>query len=191
MAQLDAVAGPSCSERRTMKQIVVTGSECTGKSTLARALARHFRVPVVAEFARHYAEDLDRPLEVRDVEAIAHGQIEAQDRAADGSADLLVLDTDLLSTMVYAGHYYHHCPPWIAQAFEERRGDLYLLCDLDVPWVADGAQRDRGHRRGEMQDLFRQALEDHRLRFVKIAGSPISRLESALAALQRHDISAS
>ena len=37
------------------KRLVVTGSECTGKTTLAAALATRYDVPVSPEFVREYA----------------------------------------------------------------------------------------------------------------------------------------
>jgi nicotinamide riboside kinase len=98
-----------------------------------------------------------RPLDASDVEPIARGQIAEADAAESRAEDLLVLDTDLVSTAVYARHYYGTCPAWIEQAARKRRADLYLLCAPDLPWEADG-QRDRGDRRAEMHRLFAVAL---------------------------------
>ena len=39
-----------------MIRLVVTGSECTGKTTLAARLAERYRTAWVPEFARAYAE---------------------------------------------------------------------------------------------------------------------------------------
>ena len=63
--------------------------------------------------------------------------------AAARQARLVVRDTDLVSTTVYARHYYGSCPAWIEAAARRRAGDLYLLLCPDVPWVPDGLQRDR------------------------------------------------
>jgi NadR type nicotinamide-nucleotide adenylyltransferase len=169
-----------------MKRVVVTGSECTGKTTLAGDLARQFGTVCVAEYAREY---LDRkvattglPLDERDVEPIARGQIAAEDRGAATATGLLVLDTDLVSTTVYARHYYGACPAWIDQAARDRRGDLYLLCDIDVPWVADSV-RDRPHHREHMHALFVEALDTLGAPYVLIRGSWAARLTTAVAAV--------
>jgi len=168
-----------------MKRVVVTGSECTGKTTLAGDLARQFGTVCVAEYAREY---LDRkvattglPLDERDVEPIARGQIAAEDRGAATAKGLLVLDTDLVSTTVYARHYYGSCPAWIDQAARERRGDLYLLCDIDVPWVPDEA-RDRPHERAHMHGLFVNALKTLGARYITVRGSWAERRAAAIAA---------
>lgn len=166
------------------KRVVVTGSECTGKTTLAGDLARQFGTVWVAEYAREY---LDRklattglPLDESDVEPIARGQITAEDRGAALTKGLLVLDTDLVSTAVYARHYYGVCPAWIEQAARDRRADLYLLCDIDVPWVADPA-RDRPHQREHMHALFIDALDALGAPYVSIRGSWPDRLARAIA----------
>jgi NadR type nicotinamide-nucleotide adenylyltransferase len=169
-----------------MKRVVVTGSECTGKTTLAGDLARQFGTVCVAEYAREY---LDRkvattglPLDERDVEPIARGQIAAEDRGGATAKGLLVLDTDLVSTTVYARHYYGACPTWIDQAARDRRGDLYLLCDIDVPWVADSV-RDRPHHREHIHALFVEALNTLGAPYVLIRGSWAARLTTAVAAV--------
>jgi NadR type nicotinamide-nucleotide adenylyltransferase len=166
-----------------MLRVVVTGSECTGKTTLAEALAEHYGTVWVPEFVRQYVAQRQAAPTFRDVEAIARGQIEVENKLAAETPDLLIQDTDLLSTVVYSRHYYGNCPGWIEYAMWERSAQLYLLAAIDVPWVPDGDQRDRGDRREEMQQLFRQALIDRRLRFVDICGSHERRLEVAVAAI--------
>jgi len=166
-----------------MIRVVVTGSECTGKTTLARSLAEHFRTAWVPEYARQFVEQKAAPLVSDDVEAIARGQIELEDAPALRASRLVIQDTDLLSTALYARHYYGSCPAWIERALASRNADLYLLADIDVPWIADGGQRDRGDRREEVQGLFRQALEERALRFVEIRGSRQRRFDDAVQAI--------
>src|SRR6266700_2123986 len=113
-------------------RVVVTGSESTGKSTLALELAEHYGTVVCGEFVRDYLDRRGGVLDASDVEPIARGQIALED-AHEG----LIFDTDLISTVVYARHYYDFCPDWIAAAARARSAGLYLLLDVDVPWVPD------------------------------------------------------
>ena len=166
-------------------RVVVTGSECTGKTTLAAALAKRYDTKFVPEYVRRFVSDKGAAPEYPDVEAIAHGQIELEERMAEAATGLLVQDTDLLSTVVYSRHYYGNCPLWIDQSLRERAADLYLLCGIDVPWVADGDQRDRGDRREEMQELFRAGLRERELAFLEVGGSLEERLEIAGRAIVR------
>lgn len=171
-----------------MRRIVVTGSESTGKTTLAADLARHYDTAWVPEFARVYLDEkaaaTGQPLDAGDVEPIARGQIAAEDRGMSAPRGLVVLDTDLVSTTVYSRHYYGSCPEWIERAARARRGDLYLLCDIDVPWIAD-PQRDRGDMRAHMHRLFVDALVALGAPFVTIRGSWAERRAAAIAAVER------
>ncbi len=163
-------------------RVVVTGSECTGKTTLARRLATRFDAPFVPEFCRGYQDVLGKPLDARDVEPIARGQIAEADAAENETTRLLILDTDLVSTVVYARHYYGSCPAWAEEAARSRRADLYLLCAPDLPWKADG-QRDRGDRREEMHGLFAAALAATGAGVSLVSGSGPGRELSAIAAV--------
>jgi NadR type nicotinamide-nucleotide adenylyltransferase len=165
-----------------MIRVVVTGSECTGKTTLAEALAVHYGTVWAPEYAREFVRTRGAPT-ARDVDDIARGQIAFEDEAAARASRLLILDTDLLSTVVYSRHYYGSCPAWIEHAFESRIGDLYLLADVDVPWTPDGVYRDRGDRREEMQTLFRDALVTRGLPFVDIRGLHDLRMAAATRAI--------
>jgi len=163
-------------------RVVATGSECTGKTTLTARLAAHYGTVWVPEFSREYAASLARPLTRGDVEPIARGQLAAERRAEAHAGRLLVLDTDVLSTLVYGAHYYGHAPDWIAAALRERPASLYLLCEIDVPWVAD-PQRDRGGARGEMQALFAKAVRRTGVPTVLIRGGWDERFRTAVEAV--------
>lgn len=159
--------------------IVVTGSECTGKTTLASELAAMFGAPCSPEFAREYVERKRASLDVGDVEPIANGQAAGEDAAMTGAGPLVIKDTDLMSTVVYAHHYYDGCPEWIERAASARLGDLYLLLHPDVPWIADGLQRDRPAARALLHGLFRQRLSALGARAVDITGDWAARRASA------------
>ena len=165
-------------------RVVVTGSECTGKTTLAQAIARQLAAPWVAEPARAYAETRDGALSVADVVPIAHATITLHDAALATAPPELVFDTDLVSTVVYARAYYEQCPPWIVTAAGLRRGDLYLLCEPDLPWVPDGV-RDRpdAAARAAMHRAFAATLGELGIPFVTVHGDGPSRTDSALAAV--------
>ena len=162
--------------------VVVTGSECTGKTTLARELATHFGTSWSPEYAREYADAKRLPLDLADVDAIARGQMAAEDEAMRRASRIVVKDTDLLSTVVYSRHYYGRCPEWVEEAARERRAALYLLLAPDVPWVGD-PPRDRGEQRPEMHALFLDVLREFRTPFREVSGSWTERRGRALAAI--------
>ena len=148
-----------------MIRVVLTGSESTGKTTLALRLAAHYRCALVPEFLRRYVATKRGPLEFSDQEPSARGQMALEDEQLALRPSLIVQDTDLLSYLVYSNHYFGKTLAWLPAAARARRPDLYLLCEIDVDWIADGV-RDRGERREEMQQLFRDA--------VAVSGAPVA-----------------
>ena len=173
------------SDSASLVRVVLTGSESTGKTSLAGELARHYATEMVPEFVRSFAEQKGTTLSFSDHGPIARGQIELEDEyiaRARGVRSLLVFDTDLLSTVVYCNHYFGRCPPWIEETSRARRPDLYLLCETDIPWAADGV-RDRGDRRDEMQALFREAIEASGAPSIVVSGDPSERMEQATRAI--------
>jgi NadR type nicotinamide-nucleotide adenylyltransferase len=166
-----------------MMRVVLTGSESTGKTTLAGRLAEHFNAELVPEFVRGYAEAKGGIIDFEDHGPIARGQMALEDDHTARGASLVVQDTDLLSTVVYCEHYFAHCPPWIREAAVARRPDLYLLCEIDVDWVHDGV-RDRGHMREAMQELFREAVRSSGVATAVITGDWGERLQRAVDAIE-------
>ncbi|HEU4994856.1 MAG TPA: ATP-binding protein [Gemmatimonadaceae bacterium] len=165
-----------------MIKVVLTGSESTGKTELAHRLGEYFHVPVAKEFVRAYAAEREGKLGFADHGPIAKGQMASEDAAIAQARDLVILDTDLVSTVVYCEHYFGRCPDWIVTEARARAADLYLLLAPDIPWVSDGV-RDRGHRREEMHALFEQRFEELKLPYVEIHGAREERLSRAIAAI--------
>jgi NadR type nicotinamide-nucleotide adenylyltransferase len=158
-------------------RICLIGPECTGKTTLAQALAAELGTQWVPEYARAYAEERGNRLNAADAERIARGQIANEDRA---EGNMVILDTDLLSTVVYARHYYGSCPPWIETEVHRRKADLYLLLDTDVPWEPDPARDAGGDEREDLFDAFRAALDEFGAVWEIVSGSWEERVTAAL-----------
>jgi len=179
-------------EARVTLRIVVTGPESTGKSTLATLLSDRLRAPVVPEAARLYAEAQvatgpERTLSAADVEPIARLAMSLEAQAMAARPAVAVFDTDLVSTVVYARHYYGSAPAWIEAEARERRGDLYLLCATDLPWTPDGI-RDRPSAREELLRAFGDALCEFGCTAEWVEGTGVARVECAVRALGQHDI---
>jgi NadR type nicotinamide-nucleotide adenylyltransferase len=170
-------------------RVVLIGPESTGKTRLARDLAERYGVPWAPEYAREYVEARTEPLGFGDVEPIGRGQKAGEDatlaQARRLGLPLALLDTDLVSTMVYSRHYYGKCPEWIERAARERRGHLYLLNHVDVDWVADGHQRAAPERREELLALFESTLQGLEAPTTPIRGSWDERTRRAIESVDR------
>ncbi|WP_432734946.1 AAA family ATPase [Maridesulfovibrio sp. FT414] len=165
-------------------RVVLTGSECTGKTTLAAKLADHYKVTFIPEYLRSYFEQKNGLLTPDDVIPIARGQLELEAQAQARGDDPVICDTDIISSIVYAKHYFGICPDWLEEQFRLRTPSLYLLCDMDIEWTADG-QRDMGHEREYMQQLFVSELESRGLAVHRISGTAAQRLNKAVLSINQ------
>ena len=161
-------------------RVCLIGPESTGKSQLAERLAGHLQAPWIPEFARQYAEERGNRLSYEHVEHIARGQIQLTEaRGPRPETSLVILDTDLISTVVYSRHYYERVPDWVVEEAKKRIADLYLLMDTDVPWVAGVARDSGGDVREDLFDAFRAALDEFEARWVVISGDWDERFRAA------------
>ena len=169
-------------------RVVLTGSECTGKTQITQALAAHFACPFSAEAARLYLDQQTMALTAQDIEPIACEQIAQEDAAVGRASELTIHDTDLLSTVIYARHYYQYCPDWIVDTAQSRARGLYLLCDVDLPWVSDGLLRDRGMsgQRAQLHSLFVTMLNQTGQFWMYIRGVGPAREQCAIAAVANY-----
>ena len=162
-----------------MLKIAITGPESTGKSILAEQLAGYYHTTWVPEFARTYIEQLDRPYTQEDILLIAKGQLESEFRSEQSARGVLFCDTELIVTKIWSEVKYQHCDPWILKMIEDKPYDLYLLCDIDIPWAFD-PQREHPHYRKELFELYLNELSERKLNFRIVSGLGASRLENAV-----------
>ena len=169
-------------------RIVVTGTESTGKTELARQLAAHFEAPWAAEYVREFW-DAHQGVRAEDLDAIARGQIANEDAAIARAGRVAFFDTDLVSCVLWNDLLFPGaCPAWVRAAAEQRSRAvaLYLLCEADVPFAPDPqrcfpdeAARDR------TSALWRETLRARGVRVIKISGEWAARTQLAIAAVQQ------
>ena len=169
-----------------MKVLVLTGAESTGKSWLAARLQQRFSGVVVGEYVRHFIDSEQRETCLDDIPAIARGQLMWEDAARGRAPDLLILDTHLLSNMLWSQTLFGSYPTWLEDELLARRYDHHLLLSPEgAEWHADGqrCQPEVAQRWG-FHEACRSWLERHRQPFVEIAGNWVSREEQAIAQVQ-------
>lgn len=164
-----------------MKKVVIIGPECTGKTTLTKALSNHFKTPYIKEYAREHIDNLKGNYQQDDILTIAKKQIELEDNIGS-EHDFLFLDTDLIVCKVWSEFKYGHCHPWILQQIEQRHYDHYLLCKVDLKWKNDGMREHPNHRK-ELYAIYHNELKNYKKSFSVVSG--MKRLESSLDFLQK------
>lgn len=168
--------------------IAIVGAESTGKSRLAKELALRLaadtdlRCTSVCEYLRHWCERAGRTPRADEQAAIAATQLAMID-AARIDHDVVVADTTPLMTAVYSQLLFDDTSLLPSALQAQHRFALTLLTALDLPWVADGLQRDGAHVQAPVDAALRQALIQSRLNWAVISGQGQDRLEAALTAV--------
>lgn len=168
-------------------KIALLGAESTGKTTLARALAAHFNAQgrdaiAVPEALRDWCERAQRTPRPEEQMGIAQEQERRVDEAAS-QARIVIADTTAVMVAIYSAMLFEDHSLY-RFAIERQRGyDVTLLTGLDLPWVADGLQRDGPHVRGPVDALVRDMLDKAAIPYRVVYGSGDERLTHALAAI--------
>ena len=169
----------------TPRKIVIIGPESTGKSTLSAALAAHFNAPWNQEYAREYLEKLNRPYKASDLLTIAQIQVQREQAALTASPKYLFCDTDCYVLKVWSEARYGCCDLKILNEIATNKYQLYLLTDIDLPWVFDPlrehpAKQDRVYFFKQYLDI----VQNSGVPWVRISGDHHQRLNAAIDAVQ-------
>ena len=191
----------------SIKKIVVIGPESTGKSTLCEQLAQHYKTVWCPEFAREYLLAHGVQYNYDDLLNIAKGQIaleeeyvqqvrksgspEVRKRAADSFrvpdlpySRLLFIDTDMYVLKVWCEFVFGNCHQWIINQIVERRYDLYLLCNTDLPWKKDALREYPDLKtREKLYATYKDIMINQSTPWADINGSIEERLQKAIRAV--------
>ena len=168
-------------------KIALLGAESTGKTQLAAELASHFgsqgrSAAVVPEILREWCEREGRAPRPEEQMPIAQEQERRVDAAAR-TAQIVIADTSALMVAIYGAMLFEDGALYRFALERQRAYDVTLLAGLDLPWVADGLQREGLQVREPVDALIRNALAKADVAFRVIYGSGRERLANALAAI--------
>jgi len=188
------------SKTKSMKKVVVIGPESTGKSSLCEELAQHFDTVWCPEFAREYLLTNGKEYEYDDLLTIAKGQLAMEDEylltaatynklAKDSpfsNEPLLFIDTDMYVMKVWYEYVFGKCEHWILEQIVKRKYDLYLLCNVDLPWVQDELREYPNLEiRQKLYHIYKDIMINQSVSWVDISGDYEARRLKAIAAVEK------
>ncbi len=171
-----------------LKKIVVIGPESTGKSTLCQQLSAHFKTAWVKEYAREYLLANGNEYTYPSLLDIAKGQIEkendATNQALQQNHSAIFIDTDMYIMKVWCEFVFDKCHHWILNKIVEQQYDLYLLCDVDLPWVKDELREYPDLlTRNKLYHHYKDIMVNQQVAWVNISGNYTERLQKAIEAV--------
>lgn len=168
-------------------RVAIVGAASSGKSTLAQALALQYQTLWVPEYLREFVDTQGRVPVAADQFPIARTQLAREDAAAvaPGIGKYLFCDTSALMTAVYSSHYFGGIDDQLAPLADDhaRRYALTLVTAPDIPWVADGLQRECEQVSRIINGLLFEELDARAIAYLLIQGSPEQRLRQVMRAL--------
>ncbi len=172
-----------------IKKIVIIGPESTGKSTLAKQLAEYFKTKWVPEYAREYLEKNGTDYNYDDLLTIARGQIELEEKTLstiNEHVTTVFIDTDLYVMKVWSEFVFGKCHSWILNQIAARKYDLYLLCNVDLPWVKDELREYPDlNTRNKLYHFYKDHMVNQKILWVDICGDYDTRLQKAIDAVNK------
>ena len=163
--------------------VVITGAESTGKSTLTEWLANHFNTVFMPEYAREYVEKLSAKYTYNDVEHIAKQQKLQFDLLQKSNNSIVFADTWLIITKIWFEQVFQKKPHWIDSAIANSKVDLFLVCNIDLPWIPDSVRENGGSNRTNLHNKYIETIQMFGFNYKIISGENEVRLFNALQAL--------
>ena len=179
-----------------IKKIVVIGPESTGKSTLCEQLAAHYHTLWCPEYAREYLlrhgmkytyDDLltiaKRQVQLEEEYQLAVSNLRLRDSRLTTHHSLLFVDTNMYVMQVWCEFVFGKTHSFILDEIAKRKYDLYLLCNVDLPWIKDDLREYPDlETRERLYGIYKNIMVNQPVRWIDISGNYAERLEKAIAA---------
>ena len=189
-------------EQKPLIKVAVIGPESTGKSTLCELLAQYYNTQWCPEFAREFLLTHGTDYSYDDLLYIAKGQLAMEDEYIQSTVDgpqstdnspfithhspLLFIDTEMYVMKVWCEFVFGKCHRWVLDQIIERKYDLYLLCNTDLPWVKDELREYPDLKtRDRLYHIYKDIMINQSTPWVDISGDHNERSQKAIKAVNK------
>ena len=112
---------------KAIKKIAIVGPESTGKSTISIALAKHYNVPWVPEYARYYCAALTADCTLQDEINMFHGQVALEESIlAMADTDFIICDTTFVTVKIWSDEMLGETPQIVLDALKTHPYDSLI-----------------------------------------------------------------
>lgn len=168
---------PDAVKRYFAIKVVISGTESTGKTTLTRRLAAHYRCSFILEAGREIITDSNN-FTFNDLHLVAREHSARIAQAMIGDSPFIIIDTDVHITKSYGKFMFDKDLPVGDEIYLSNSADLYLYLNNDAPYYQDGTRLSKEDR-DALDTFHRGVIKQHQINIVEIAGSWASRFDQA------------
>jgi len=173
-------------------KVVFLGAMSSGKSTLTEALAKKFNTTFAPEYGREYwtKHHVNRRIGFEAFDEIAKGHIEIEDRNILNASEYFFVDTNAITTYMFAMDYHGKAPEFLMKTAEQnfKRYDLFFLCDIDIPYD-DTWDRSGDQKREIFQKQIIADLKERNIAYILLSGNleeRIQKVENVLSEFKKY-----
>lgn len=178
-----------------IKKVAIIGPESTGKSTLCQQLAELYKTQWVPEYAREYLTANGTSYSYDSLLDIARGQLALEDKHLRELEEKhtpfptlhpLFIDTEMYVMKVWAEFVFGKCHQFIIDKVVDRQYDLYLLCNIDLPWAPDVLREYPDELpRQQLFRMYKDILINQSTPWQIVSGNAEERLQSGVNAINK------
>jgi NadR type nicotinamide-nucleotide adenylyltransferase len=173
-----------------LQKIVILGPESTGKSTLCEALAKHYDIYQCPEYARQFLTENGLKYNYEDLLTIAKGQLTLEEewiqQSIENKKHALVIDTDMYVMKVWCEYVFQNAHTYILEQINQKKYDLYLLCDIDLPWTQDEMREYPDPKpRTELFTIYKDLLINQNTPWGIVSGTGVDRTKNAIQIIEQ------
>ncbi len=167
-------------------KVVFLGAMSTGKSTITEALAKKYDTNFRSEYGRDYwaEHQVNRRLNLEAFNKIAKGHIEREDNEIVNANKYFFVDTNAITTYMYALDYHGKAPDYLAEVASQnyQRYDLFFLCGDEIPYDATW-DRSGSQKREIFQKQITADLKERNIPYIELKGNLEQRIAKVDAIL--------
>ena len=165
-----------------IRKVVLVGTESTGKTTLARALAESFGTLWTHEYGRELWVEQGLQGTFPDFLKIALRQYQREQAGLRHANGFLFCDTNAWTTLHWSLRDSGTADARLHDLVDRTMGDyVWVLCANDFGWVDDGTREMRDGEAAEFQEQQLADLERRRIAHTVVSGPLEQRIERVAA----------